>query len=191
MQSKNFHYSLICIASILATASPQAFAEIVAAAPAPPLPEATVWAAPETWFLYTIPIAVLVVGLLAMLFIRAALSTLNWSLADALSEESEVTAWEVQNGTKKPMLDPTGKPLLVVEMRASTSRVIALMGMIVILLMYLGFGTFALFSFGNTGVMPKSVDQIVTFLLSGLTLFAPYLVNKFSKLFEGLSPKKG
>lgn len=119
------------------------------------------------------------------------LSPLFLVRSDALSEETEVTAWDVQNGIKKPMLDSNGKPLFVVEMRASTSRVIALMGMIVILLMYLGFGTFALFSFGKTGVMPKSVDQIVTYLLSGLTLFAPYLVNKFSKLFEGLSPKKG
>lgn len=188
---------LVSIASQVHAADPPVVAgaaptTAVAPATAAPLAaEAVAWAAPNSWFLYTIPISVLVIGLLAVLFIRSALSTLNWSLADALSEEAELTAWDTQNGTKKPMLDASGKPLTVIEMRASTSRVIALMGMTVILIMYLGFGTFALFSFGKTGTMPQSIDNVVTFLISGATLFAPYLVNKFSKLFESLSPKKG
>lgn len=64
------------------------------------------------------------------------------------------------------------------------------MGMIVILLMFLGFGAFALYSFAKTGNMPDSIDKVVNFLVAGLTLFAPYVVNKFSKVFESLSPKK-
>ena len=63
-------------------------------------------------------------------------------------------------------------------------------GMIVILLLFIGFGVFALFSFAKTGNMPESMDNVVDFLLAGLTLFAPYVVNRFSNLFESLSPKR-
>src|SRR5207247_1467676 len=131
-------------------------------------------------------------SLLTLLLIRAALGSSKWSLADALSEEAEVTSMEADPaGGTKPRLDASGKPLMVTEMRSSTSRLIALMGMIVILLMFLGFGAFALYSFGKTGNMPDSIDKVVNFLLAGLTLFAPYLVNKFATAFESLSPKKG
>jgi len=151
------------------------------------------WAAPEPWFVYTVVIVLFIGSLLTLLLIRAALSSSKWSLADALSEEAEVTSMETDPaGGVKPRLDASsGKPLMVTEMRSSTSRLIAFMGMIVILLMFLGFGAFALYSFGKTGDMPDSTDKIVNFLFAGLTLFAPYVVNKFSTAFESLSPKKG
>lgn len=38
--------------------------------------------------------------------------------------------------------------------------------------------------------MPDDIDRIVDFLVAGMTLFAPYVVNKFSSLFEGLAPKR-
>ncbi len=75
------------------------------------------------------------------------------------------------------------------EMRASVSRLVALMGMMVILLMFLGFGSFALYEFAVTGSVPDSIDKAIKFLVAGLTLFAPYVVNKFSNLFESLAPK--
>ena len=59
----------------------------------------------------------------------------------------------------------------------------------VILLMFLGFGIFSIYSFAKTGVMPNT-ENIVNFLVAGLTLFAPYLVNQFASLFEKLAPKK-
>ena len=137
--------------------------------------------APEPWFIYTVVIIVLVGAILALSFIRAALSasTTKWSLADALSEEITVT-------------EPTEDPKVskeVTKLCASSSRLVALMGMIVLLLMFLGFGTFALYSFGKTGKLPSSINKVVHFLLAGLTLFAPYTVNKFASVFESLSPK--
>ena len=33
------------------------------------------------------------------------------------------------------------------------------------------------------------LDKVQGFLVSGLTLFAPYLVNKFASVFESLAPK--
>jgi uncharacterized membrane protein len=154
--------------------------------------DASKWEAPEQWFIYMVIFIVLIGSLLVLLFIRAALSGSSWSLEDALSEEAEITAMETDpsgNKTGKPLMDDTGKPLMITEMRASTSRMIAMLGMIIILLMFLGFGSFALFSFAKTGNMPDSIDKVVNFLLAGLALFAPYIVNKFSSMFESLSPK--
>jgi hypothetical protein len=44
----------------------------------------------------------------------------------------------------------------------------------------------ALFSLGSTGQVPDSLERVVNFLVSGMTLFAPYVVNKFASLFQGL-----
>ncbi len=86
-------------------------------------------------------------------------------------------------------MDKSDKPVKITELQPSSSRMVALMGMIVILLMFLAFGSFSLFIFAKTGEMPTSINDVVKFLVAGLTLFAPYAVNKFSKLFEGLAPK--
>jgi hypothetical protein len=111
-------------------------------------------------------------------------------LADALSEEASVVSLEADgSGGFKPRLGADGKPIMITELRASSSRMIALVGMILILLMFLGFGVFAMYSFAKTGVMPNP-ENIVNFLAAGMTLFAPYLVNQFSALFEKLTPKK-
>jgi hypothetical protein len=111
-------------------------------------------------------------------------------LADALSEEASVVSLEADgHGGFRPRLDADGKPIMITELRASSSRMIALVGMILILLMFLGFGIFSIYFFAKTGVMPIT-DNIVNFLTAGMTLFAPYLVNQFSALFEKLTPKK-
>lgn len=129
-------------------------------------------------------------GFLGLFFIKSALSNSKWSLADALSEEASTVSLEADgNGGFKPRLDADGKPIMITELRASSSRTIALVGMILILLMFLGFGIFAMYLFAKNGVMPKT-DDVVNFLAAGMTLFAPYLVNQFSALFEKLASKK-
>jgi hypothetical protein len=156
-------------------------------APATPPPA---WASPQPWFVYTVIIVVLAGSLLAILLIRASLGHSTWSLADALSEEAEVTATVVDAaGQIQPRLDAAGKPIMITEMRASVSRLVALMGMMAILLMFIGFGAFALYSFAMNGAMPASIDKVIYFLLGGMTLFAPYIVNQFRAIFESLSPK--
>lgn len=185
------------VAAMLALAPVVANAEVggtgTDAAPKPPAgspPAPQGWSAPDDWLVYAVSIAVLVIAFFAIAGIRRALANTKWSLADALSEEVQVTGWDTSVTPNKPLLDASGNPLLVTEMCASSSRVIALMGMLVILLMFLGFGVFSLFSFGKTGTLPDSMSNVVDFLLSGLTLFAPYLVNKFSGLFGGLSSRQ-
>lgn len=86
-------------------------------------------------------------------------------------------------------LDDSGKPIMVTVLRASVSRLIVLMGMIIILLIFIGFGIFSLYSYASTGEMPDSTDKVIQFLTGGLTLFAPYLVNKFAGIFDNFSSK--
>jgi hypothetical protein len=137
--------------------------------------------------------------LVSILVIRRSLPE-TWSLADALSEDVELSAVtevkETKDGidtvTKTPLYDPAGKPVLETVMKASSSRLIALIGMLVILFMFIGFGSLILLDYGMTGKIssPESVGEIIKFLSAGMTLFAPYLVNKFSSLFQSLSSNK-
>lgn len=160
-----------------------------AQAPAAPPPP---WVPPATWLLYFIPLLALFGAVVAICVIRAALKqSTGWSLADALSEQVDLPVYtEVTdaagNTTRSLQLGPDGKPLLAAQMRASSSRVIALMGMVAILFLFIGFGALALFALGSTGQVPDSLERVVNFLVSGMTLFAPYVVNKFASLFQGL-----
>ncbi len=145
------------------------------------------WVPPGDWFIYFVILIVLIGSLVSILIIRSSLSDTTWSLSNALSEGIDLTEMDKDG---KPIMDASNKPIVVTKLNASSSRMVALMGMIAILLMFLAFGSFSLFAFAKTGEMPSSIDQVVKFLIAGLTLFAPYAVNKFSKLFEGLAPKK-
>ena len=157
------------------------------------------WSAPHIFWQVAIPAVTFVAALMSILSVRGALLKTNWSLADALSEETQLSYYIETTTTdaagnkvtvKDVAKDKDGKPALITELRASTSRVIALMGMMVILFLFVGFGVFAMFSFGATGALPDSMNSLIKFLVSGMTLFAPYVVNKFSSLFSGLSGGK-
>ena len=142
---------------------------------------------PSNCFIYGVIFLGMLGSIVFMLLIRSALVSSQWSLADALSEKVEITERK-EDGT--PLLDENNQPVLIKKMQPSSSRMVALMGTIAILFLFLSFGAFALFHFGKTGKVPEGIDKIVTFLTAGLTLFAPYGVNKFSKSFEMLSPRR-
>ena len=135
---------------------------------------------PADWFIYAVILLGLAGTIFSMLLIRTALARSQWSLADALSEEAEIS----DQGE-----DGESEPVLIRKLVPSSSRMVALMGTIAILFLFLSFGAFALFHFAKTGKMPDGINSVVKFLTAGLTLFAPYVVNKFSKSFEALSPK--
>ena len=105
-----------------------------------------------TVFVYVIVILVLFGALLAVFWVRNAVQGSAWSLADALSEEVDIALM----GPAGPQLDAQGKQIIVTVMRASSSRLIALMGMIAILFLFLGFGTFILYRFAIYGTTPGS-----------------------------------
>jgi len=125
----------------------------------------------------TVVVVVLVLLVFSLLWIRNAIQSSNWSLADALSEEADVTPMNAG----VPLMNGA-QPLIIRELRASSSRIIALLGAVTILFMFVGFGTFVLYRYGTTGKMPVDVTDILKFLSGGLALFAPYAVNKISSV---------
>ena len=128
------------------------------------------WVAPPGYVVYIVIIAIYsALFALAATVARRLSATPQWSLADALSEEAQIG----EAGALKTV------------MVGSTSRLIAFLGMIGILGLFLGFGAFVLWGVAETGRLPEQCDQFGKFLLGGCTLFAPYMVNKFSAAVGG------
>jgi hypothetical protein len=136
-------------------------------------------------------VLILLLGALGLAFlwmIRKALEreTSNWSLAEALSE-NEPTPFLDSSGNPLRENGTTGPLLMTTKLVSSTSRLIALMGLFGILLLYLGFGAVILYYYGTGQHLPDGTDEVQSFLLAGLTLFAPYVVNKFAEVFKSFA----
>lgn len=89
-----------------------------------------------------------------------------WSMGKALSENTIVE----QNDLQTP-----GKT--VMAPMPSSSRLIAFLGMIVLLATFLAFGTSMIWGLGKTGRVPNMEDA-TGFLLAGMSMFAPYLISQ-------------
>lgn len=87
----------------------------------------------------------------------------RWRLTDALSED--VT-----------YVDAAGHSVTLLT--ASASRLIAILGLIVILSLYIGMGLLTLRAFALGGAVPSVVDTMLKFLVGGAGLFVPYLANQ-------------
>lgn len=136
-------------------------------------------------------------SLVVMVGIFRSLRKQGWSLANALSEPTRLlipdqAGWSDSQGDRKAVDAGGGAPVSSLQvMEASSSRLIALLGSTAILLLYLGFGVFALFDFGLTCTLPATLGTVTNFLYAGLALFAPYLANKVSSLFRPGSKGSG
>jgi hypothetical protein len=104
--------------------------------------------------------------------LRRAQAAGNWSFGDALSEESMFQPAVIQ--TKRDVI-----------MIASSSRLIALLGMLGILMIVVGVGYAVVWNLFIHGTVPDLVP-LRSFLYGTACLFAPYLANKLSGIF---SPK--
>jgi hypothetical protein len=114
----------------------------------------------------------LLAAAVAIVSVTSALSNSQWSIAEALSEEVAVEIDDPAN---------PGKKLTVSKSKSSTSRLIALMGMMVILVLYVCIGAACVWSLTQQGKFPDSALQGAAFLTSGLSLFVPYIVSKTTK----------
>jgi len=94
----------------------------------------------------------------------------HWSLGDALSEEVDFT---LPSGSKETRLI------------ASTSRLIALFGLIALLAMYLAVGAIVLRQFAKDGTIPD-LNGMYRFFLAGAGLFVPYAINQIRSAFDFL-----
>jgi hypothetical protein len=120
---------------------------------------------------------VIMTFLLLMLFLIVAMGLVrstDWHLGDAASEEA---------GNQPSTLPVGTKPLMV----ASASRLIALLGLLVIMVIFLGFGYYLLYAAFASKLETTNVKPIVYFLFSGATMFAPYLANQLQSAFSAFA----
>lgn len=106
----------------------------------------------------------------------------TWSLADALSEEVEVGT-DKKDATGNPVKDNNGNIAKDSIMKASSSRLIALLGSIAIMMLYIGAGLSVLHGFVIDQKVPEGTKDLTNFFVYGMVLFAPYVVNKFASIF--------
>jgi len=137
-------------------------------------------------------VAVVALGVVIsmLLFYRSLHEASNWSLTDALSEDVALTKTDAAGNP----VDAAGNPLLsgqtpitVTLMKASSSRFIAMIGTVAILVLYVGFGLACLHRFASGQEIPD-MSKGANFFYSGVVLFAPYIVNKFSSAFSFFKP---
>ncbi|MFM7465181.1 MAG: hypothetical protein ACKO28_06880, partial [Cyanobium sp.] len=148
---------------------------------------------------YVVTLIVAMGTFFGLYLVKRRLTKEGWSLANALSEPTRLTIpaelrWTESGGdqlamasrsaSSKVMRDADGTPVALTLLEASSSRMIATLGGLGILMLYMGFGTFALYSFGLTCQLPASMTAVTTFLMSGLSLFAPYVANKVSTALQ-------
>lgn len=130
---------------------------------------------------------VIVIGLITavalVMIYRNIRRATDWSLTEALSEEVPVGPI-VKDAAGVPVLDTEGKIQHETVMKASSSRLIAFFGTIVIMMLYIGAGLAVLKNVAADGTIPQDTEKLTTFFASGMVLFAPYVVNKFSAIFS-------
>lgn len=125
-----------------------------------------------------------VVTALALIMIYRNISrATDWSLTEALSEEVAVGP-VVRDAAGLALQDKEGKIQHETVMKASSSRLIAFFGTIVIMMLYIGAGLAVLKNVAADGTIPQDTEKLTTFFVSGMVLFAPYVVNKFSAIFN-------
>jgi len=100
----------------------------------------------------------------------------DWSLADAVSEEA---------GNQPAMLPAGQKPIMV----ASSSRLVALLGLLGILTMFIGTGYHLLWSLFCGKTLPP-LWEVMRFFYGGAAMFAPYLINQLKEAFSAFAPKQ-
>ncbi|HEX9045676.1 MAG TPA: hypothetical protein VF988_01505 [Verrucomicrobiae bacterium] len=120
-------------------------------------------------------VLILVTVFLCVLFrfilrnLREAQVAQQWSFGDALSEEAAYQPKEVRH---------KGDVILL----ASSSRLIALLGLLGILMIVIGVGCAVMWNLFLFGTIPD-LSQIRLFLYGAACLFAPYLANQLGGIF--------
>lgn len=140
-----------------------------------------------SWLGAPLVIAVAVATVISLILIyRSVKNASHWSISDALSEETEIATPVYDPTTNLPLRDANGAIITSQQMRASSSRLIALLGSVAIMMLYIGAGLIVLSAFAAGNGLPKDTEKFTTFFLYGMVLFAPYVVNKFASIFGWL-----
>lgn len=129
---------------------------------------------------------VFLLAAIAIFFIQIdlRLGRAGWSLKRALSEPKRLTFAGDQPqqsnyiNASNLKFDGFGRPIEVITLEVSISRVIALVGAGSMLIIYLGFGVLSVYHFGRTCSLPPGAAQATGFIWTGLVFFVPYFANK-------------
>ena len=155
-------------------------------------------------FILTILLAISTLILLVIL-------VLNVLLGESMFYESTTTKKFISDDNK--IIDGNGaykirfKPILnggnkvidgvepieveVIEKTLSTSKTIALLGSIAMLLLFMGFGAVTMLRYLYEGsISEKEMGKFLHFLLGGSVLFIPYIINKIFDSGRNLTKKK-
>jgi hypothetical protein len=112
----------------------------------------------------------------------------TWSLAETLSEEAKMPPAGAQVSPANPGTTPTPPPVEPPKpaMVGSASRLIGFFGLIGLLALYMGLGVYVLWCLfrGDQAGVANVMGAVKTYLLCGITLFAPYAVNQFRSAFS-------
>jgi hypothetical protein len=127
------------------------------------------WYTPQASVGYILICVILLGTTIAILSIRDILSASTWSLADALTDQTVATVDDPKN---------PGQKISQTVSKSSMSRLIAMMGMMTILILYVSIGCACVWTLTQTGKFPDSALQGAAFLTSGISLFVPYIANK-------------
>jgi len=140
--------------------------------PPGPVPAPAAFVPLEPWVVWAI---ILVINVLIIYGVRQVVRGLDldpeWTMSRALSENTVV---EQTHPTER---DQNGQPLVLKAPPPSSSRLIALLGMIVIMGIFLGIGDVIIWSLGTSGKLPD-LEKAKDFLYAGAALFAPYLISQ-------------
>lgn len=100
----------------------------------------------------------------------------QWSIARALSDNSVVSKQDPED-SKNTIIEQIDLP--------SSSRLIAFLGMVVLLATFLGIGSVMIWTLGRTGQV-SGMGDAQGFLWAGLSMFAPYLFNQSKEAIKSL-----
>lgn len=131
----------------------------------------------------------------------------GWSLGRALSETDQISATPTPpthegdgaagkggaeaGGAQPPQAQAPASPPsgeLQTILVPSTSRLIAFLGLLIMLSLYLGGGTVAIWNIAHN-VEVGWFDKFTGFLYSGIVLFAPYLANQVNAAVKAIAGK--
>lgn len=149
----------------------------------PPPEQKTPPSGDSSFATYLVVIVGLITAVALVMIYRNIRRATDWSLTEALSEEVPVGPI-VKDAAGVPLQDSEGKIQHETVMKASSSRLIAFFGTIVIMMLYIGAGLAVLKNVAADGTIPQDTEKLTTFFASGMVLFAPYVVNKFSAIFS-------
>lgn len=124
---------------------------------------------------------VILILLVSLIAVKDSLRGDQWSLAHALSEETLITT------TTRATPDASPSSISNTQMIGSASRLIAFLGMLVILSFFVGVGLWLLWQLLSSGKVPANLELLLNFFAGGAMLFVPYLANQFKAMLGNVT----